>query len=74
MKTVRQYVICVRNQGYEVSLEKRKIYRITPDKTSSELRLVKIIDESGQPYLYPQQFFIPIRLSQPVLKAIDRAA
>ena len=73
-KTLNQYVVCVQNRGYEVSLEKRKIYRATSDTETFEHDLIRVIDESGQPYLYPQRFFISIKLPQPVLRAIDKAA
>ncbi len=73
MKTTK-YVICVQNQGYEVSLEKRKIYHAVQDKRASEHKLIRIVDESGQSYLYPERCFIAIKLSPPVLRAFDRAA
>ena len=73
MKT-KQYVICIQNQGYEASLEKRKIYRVASKKSTSAPDLIRVYDESGQAYLYPQHYFMSVKLPQPVLKAIDRAA
>jgi hypothetical protein len=66
----KQYVVCVQNQGYKVSLEIRKIYRAITDKQASEHHLVRIIDESRQSYLYPEDYFVAIQLPQPVLKAL----
>lgn len=73
-KISKQYVICVQNQGYEVSLEKRKVYRIAADKKAAQHNLAKVIDESGRAYLYPSHFFLSIKLAQPILKALDKAA
>jgi hypothetical protein len=74
IKKVKQYVVCVNNQGCEVSLEKRKIYQVISDKTAEQKNLLRVKDETGQSYLYPQRFFMTIKLPQPVLKAIRRAA
>ena len=70
----RHYVVCVKNEGYEASLEKRKIYRVIVDKQASEQELIRIVDESGQSYLYPDHCFVSITLSPPLLKAFLRAA
>ena len=68
-KRVNGFVVCVRNEGYEVSLELRKIYRTIPDTSAERHHLVKVIDESGEDYLYPNDFFLPIELP----KALERA-
>jgi len=70
----KNYVVCVKNEGYEVSLERRKIYRVLPDARASERDLIRVIDESGQAYLYPEECFAEIRLPQPILKAFAKAA
>ena len=51
--------MCVENSGYEVSLEKRKIYVSLPDTMATKHRQVRVIDESGQDYLYPKSFSCP---------------
>jgi hypothetical protein len=63
-------VVCVENSGYEVSLEKRKIYVSLPDPAAAKCGQVRVIDESGEDYLYPKAFFLPIRLPQPLRKAV----
>ena len=72
--SAKHYVVCVKNEGYEVSLERRKIYRVRPDKNASERDLIRIVDESGQSYLYPNSRFVAITLPQPILKALALAA
>ena len=71
MKTsAKQFVICLKNKGYEVSLERRKIYQVLPDADAAKHRQVRVVDESGDDYLYPQSFFTPIELPQTVRKAV----
>jgi hypothetical protein len=70
----RQFAVCVRNTGYPASLELRKIYEILPDPQGAEHGLIRVIDESGEDYLYPDKFFMRIELSQPIENAIRRAA
>ncbi|MDQ6736006.1 MAG: hypothetical protein M3Z35_18145 [Nitrospirota bacterium] len=63
-------VVCVKNLGYEVSLEKRKIYISIADPIAAKHRQVRVIDESGEDYLYPKTFFLPIRLPEPLRNAV----
>jgi len=69
MKT-KQFAVCLRNDGYKVSLERRKIYQVLPDPDAAKHRQVRVIDESGDDYLYPQNFFAPIELPQPIRRAV----
>ena len=66
----RQLVVCVENDGYAASLEKRKIYVAVPDAAAEKHQMRRIIDESGEDYLYPKAFFRPIALPQAVKKAV----
>jgi hypothetical protein len=70
----RQLVVCVNNEGYLVSLEKRKIYVALRDADSERHGLIRIIDESGDDYLYPKTLFRSIALPQSVAKAVLAAA
>jgi hypothetical protein len=65
-----QFVVCIRNDNYLASLELRKIYRVVPDARAAEYRRVRVIDESGEDYLYPENYFVPIRLPQQIAKKI----
>jgi len=69
-KRANELVVCVRNEGYEVSLELRKIYQAIPDTGAAQHNLLRVIDESGEDYLYPQDFFLPIELPEAVEKAL----
>ena len=74
MGTAKRFVVCLRNRGYEVALERRKIYRVLPDADAARHRQIRVIDESGEDYLYPQGFFAPIELPQSIRKAVLAAA
>ena len=71
---VKQLVVCIKNAGYPVSLEKRKIYVALRDAKAQEHGLVRIVDESGDDYLYPKSLFRAIALPQAVKKAVLNAA
>lgn len=74
-KTVaRQLVVCVDNEGYEASLEKRKIYVALRDAKAIDKGLLRIVDESGEGYLYPKAMFRAIALPESVRKAVLAAA
>ena len=57
-----KFLVCVNNEGYDASLELRKLYENIPDKEAERHGQVRIIDESGEDYLYPANYFAPIRL------------
>jgi len=73
-KGSRHLVVCVENEGYVVSLEKRKIYVALSDPGAEKHGLVRVIDESGEDYLFPKTFFREISLPQSVRKAVLTAA
>lgn len=70
----KQLVVCISNEGYEASLERRKIYVALRDPAAEKHGLLRIIDESGDDYLYPKTFFRPIALPQSIKKAVLAAA
>jgi len=70
----KQLVVCVNNDGYPVSLEKRKIYVALPDADAEKHGLMRIIDESGDEYLYSKALFRSIALPESVKKAVLAAA
>jgi len=69
----KQFVVCVNNNGYSASLEKRKIYIALRDAEAEGHGLLRIIDESGEDYLYPKTLFRAIALPQAVKKAVLNA-
>lgn len=65
-----QFVMCISNKGYPASLEVRKVYQKLVDKQAETRSLVRIIDESGEDYLYPTDFFVPIEMPAAVAKSL----
>ena len=68
-----EFVICVDNHGYEVSLEMRKLYEIIPDVDAEKHGQIRVIDESGEDYLYPITLFDNIALPVHVLERVYHA-
>lgn len=63
-------VLCLQNEGYEASLERRKIYPVLADRSAAAHRLLRVIDESGEDYLYPATMFAPIQLPRALRRAV----
>ena len=68
MKT--QFVVCIKNDGYPASLERRKLYQTLPDAQAANHQLLRVIDESGEDYLYPVDYFAPIEVPAIFLDAL----
>jgi hypothetical protein len=64
-----RYAICVKNRGYSAALDVMKIYRVLPDRRAEARELVRIVDESGEDYLYPAAFFVPIEVPEEAIRA-----
>jgi hypothetical protein len=73
-KTAKRLFICLDNTGYEVSLERRKIYVALPDIKAERLGHLRVIDESGDDYLYPRERFVPAELPLSTRRAVLQAA
>jgi hypothetical protein len=56
------FAVCVKNEGYEASLERNKIYTVVPDAEAGQDGDVRVIDESGDDYLYPEDWFVLIEV------------
>jgi hypothetical protein len=68
-----RFVVCVRNDEYRASLEMRKIYRVLDDPSAAQHGQLRIIDESGEDYLYPADHFVPITLPAAAEQAFSAA-
>ena len=73
-RTEARFVVCVKNKGYAASLDLRKLYQVVSDTAASKVDQIRVIDESGEDYLYPQEYFVPVQLPQSAEKAVPRAA
>ena len=68
-----QYAVCVRNDECE-DLEVRKIYQILPDKRAARDGYIRVVDESGEDYLYPESYFVSIRLPKRAQQGVAASA
>jgi len=73
-RTEPKFVVCVKNKDYAASLELRKLYQVISDETAAKLRQIRVIDESGEDYLYPEEYFVAVQLPLSAEKAVRRAA
>jgi len=69
-----KFVICIENSDYPASLEKRKIYEVVPDVDAAQEEHIRVIDESGDDYLYPVTCFVDAHLAKAVEAAVVNAA
>jgi hypothetical protein len=59
-----RFVLCISNDSYEASLEPRKVYRVVDDAKAEARALLRVIDESGEDYLYPADIFVPVEIPE----------
>lgn len=57
-RITKKLVVCVRNSGFRASLERGKLYRFLPDPDAAKHGQLCVIDESGEDYIYPAEYFI----------------
>ncbi|AJF06501.1 hypothetical protein [Geoalkalibacter subterraneus] len=65
------FAVCIQNDGFPASLEKMKIYEIIPDEIARKHNQYRVVDESGEDYLYPDELFVVIDLPEAVEKAVQ---
>lgn len=69
----RQFVLCIKNEGCD-DLEIRKIYEVLNDENATEDDYIRVIDESGEDYLYPSNYFYPVKIAQNVRETLLQIA
>ncbi len=69
-----RFAICVRNKDYEASLELRKLYPVLEDELGAKHGMIRVIDESGEDYLFPNEYFVAVRLPEAVEKRLRKIA
>ena len=70
----RRFVVCVRNEGYEASLERNKIYAVVPDKVAEREGDLRVVDESGEDYLFSADRFVKIEVPAAVRESLLKAS
>jgi len=74
MKGHVEFAVCISNKGCAASLEVRKIYRLIPDKAGAEHGMVRVVDEMGEEYLFPKEYFVSLRLPLAAERAVLRVS
>jgi hypothetical protein len=64
MEKDAKFVVCIENKQYPASLEFGKIYRVVEDQKAGKHKMLRVVDESGEDYLYPENYFVAIQLPQ----------
>lgn len=70
----QRFVLCIQSGSYQASLEPRKIYRIVEDPAAEARRLLRVVDESGEDYLFPAELFVPIEVPEKAVPAFATTA
>jgi hypothetical protein len=70
MKEKPQFVICVKNDDYPASLQLWKVYRVLPDEKGKRHNMIRVIDESGEDYLFSANNFVPVELPKAAESAL----
>jgi hypothetical protein len=68
------WAVCVKNDGFKASLELRKLYRIVEDETSAQRGCIRVIDESGEGYVFPANMFQPLQVSRKIEVQLEALA
>ena len=69
-----QFVVCINNKNYTASLEIRKIYQVITDENAAKHQMIRVIDESGEDYLYPSNYFVGIEIPKAVEETFSLAS
>jgi hypothetical protein len=72
-RSVPRFAVCVQNDGYAASLERNKLYVVLPDPDAEREGDVRVVDESGEDYLYPADWFVPLEVPKAVQDSLLKA-
>lgn len=64
MDSTKHFAICVRNDGYQGTLETRKLYEVLEDPSATKRNSIRVVDESGEDYVYPEAWFVRVDLPE----------
>jgi hypothetical protein len=73
-ETKSRFYLCVRNEGYAASLQVRTVYSGMSDPEAESHGMLRIVDESGEDYLFPATFFVPIEVPETAVRVFAGAA
>ena len=71
--SIPKFAICINNSQYSASLELHKVYRVIPDEDAEREGDLRVIDESGEDYLYPSDYFVLVDLPRDVVTTLNKS-
>jgi len=71
---MHKFVVCLDNDGYQASLEQRKLYEVVPDSQALKHGQIRVIDESGEDYLFPKDIFMEVPLAEDIAEKVAKVA
>ena len=69
-KTDPRFVICIDDGGYVDDLKVRTVYQVLPDESAAKSNYIRVVDETGEDYLYPAKLFVPIEVPREVERTL----
>ncbi len=72
--TATRFALCIRNSGYRVSLDVEKVYPVLPDRQGEANGMLRVVDESGEDYLYPSSLFQLVEISEGAREQLTRVS
>ena len=73
-RVTKRFALCLDNRGNEASLIQGKVYRILPDVHAAKDELIRVVDESGEDYLYPADWFVAVEVPKAVQASLLKAS
>jgi len=69
-----RFAVCLDNNNYPASLEPRKLYEVIPDPEALKHNQIRVIDESGEDYLFPKEIFLELPLAEVIAERMAQIA
>jgi hypothetical protein len=69
-----RFVVCIDDGGYVDDLRVRTVYEVLPDESAGRSDYIRVVDETGEDYLYPAKLFVPVELPREAEKALSLAS
>ncbi len=71
---MHRFVVCLDNSGYQTSLERRKLYEVIPDSGALKHNQIRVVDESGEDYLFPEKIFLELPIAEVIAEKMAKIA
>lgn len=69
-----RFAVCIKDSGHTDDLKIRTVYQVLPDESAARSNYIRVIDETGEDYLYPAEYFVPLQVPREAVKALILAS